>query len=315
MIDAAMSSLIQMLHIGRRSLDLATSAWGPFTVQDCASLDEAAQALRLHPHDALVVDSAALRSVDDLLHWTALSHAVLDAALIVVTPEPPAALATQLLRRGAQDVLPTRESGSETLARCVRLAVERKRIEKAARKAYATDLATGLPNHTQLREHMSHLLALRAREPAPMALLALRIDGLATAEAQLGAESANVLRRKLAVRIRAGLRASDVVASIGNDAFAVLLAWIDNAGDGARVASKIARSLSQPVAVAGSEVAVAVSAGVALYPEHGSDADELLQRAVGQAAERASVGRVGFANRIERGPSAAANDEGPPTFT
>ena len=111
-------------------------------------------------------------------------------------------------------------------------------LERAARKAYATDLATGLPNHAQLLEHMTHLLALREREPAPMALLVLRIEGLSTTEAALGAEAANVLRRKVAVRLRAGLRASDVVASIGADAFAVLLAWIDAPADGMRVASQ-----------------------------------------------------------------------------
>ena len=64
-----------------------------------------------------------------------------------------------------------------------------------------------------------------------MALLALRIEGLAATEARLGTESANVLRRKVAVRLRSGLRASDVVASVGVDSFAVLLAWIDDAGD------------------------------------------------------------------------------------
>jgi hypothetical protein len=85
-------------------------------------------------------------------------------------------------------------------SRALRLAIERKRLEMAARKAYATDLATGLPNHAQLLEHMTHLVALRAREPAPMALIVLRIEGLASTEASLGAEAANVLKRKVAVR-------------------------------------------------------------------------------------------------------------------
>jgi GGDEF domain-containing protein len=118
-----------------------------------------------------------------------------------------------------------------------------------------------------------------------------------------------VLRRKVAVRLRASLRASDVVASIGNDAFLVLLAWIDAATDGERVAGKLAQTLRQPFNVAGSDVAVAVSAGLALYPEHGKTADALLRRSVGQAASLATVGREGFANRVERGPSTAANDE------
>jgi diguanylate cyclase (GGDEF)-like protein len=145
-----------------------------------------------------------------------------------------------------------------------------------------------------------------------MALLVLRIDGLATVAQQLGVEAANVLRRKAAVRLRAALRASDVVASIGTETFAVLLAWVDEAGAGARVAAKLVRALQQPFTVAGSTATLALSVGVADYPEHGRDADTLLRRAVGQAAEVASVGRAGFANRVERGAVASANDELPP---
>ena len=117
-----------------------------------------------------------------------------------------------------------------------------------------------------------------------------------------------MLRRKVAVRLRASLRASDVVASIGNDAFVVLLAWIDSPGDGERVAVKLGQSLRQPFSVAGSDVAVSVSVGLALYPEHGKTADALLRRSVGQAAGVGSMGREGFANRVERGPAPAAND-------
>jgi len=88
----------------------------------------------------------------------------------------------------------------------------------------------------------------------------------------------------------------------------VLLAWIDSPGDGERVAAKLGQSLRQPFSVAGSDVAVSVSAGLALYPEHGKTADALLRRSVGQAAGLGSLGRDGFASRVERGPVNAAND-------
>jgi diguanylate cyclase (GGDEF)-like protein len=244
-----------------------------------------------------------------LADWQALSHAVLDAAVVVVAPDIEPDLAVALARRGVQDLLPQTSADPGTLARVLCLAVERKRLERTARKAYATDLSTGLPNHAQLLEHMTHLLALREREPAPMALLVLRIEGLSTTERALGSEAANVLRRKLAVRVRAGLRASDVVASIGNDAFAVLLAWIDAPDDALRVAGKLALALQQPVRVASQEQAVAVAVGVSQYPEHGKQADELLRRALGQASSSAATGRTGFANRVERGGEPAANDE------
>ena len=272
----------------------------------CASLDEAAAHLREVNYEVMVATAPPAA----LLHWPALSHAVLDTAVVALLAEAPTEAALDaLLEHGVHDIVVQSDGPAEALQRRMDIAVRRKRIDRQARKAFATDLATGLPNHAQLLEHMTHLLALREREPAPMAVIALRIEGLATVQASLGAESANVLRRKLAVRLRASLRASDVVASIGSDAFLVLLAWIDAATDGERVASKLAQSLRQTFNVAGSDVAVAVSVGLALYPEHGKTADALLRRSFGQAASLASGGRGGFANRVERGPTAAANDD------
>jgi len=272
----------------------------------CASLDEAAEQLRNVSFEVMVAAVPA----DALLQWPALSHAVLDTAVIALLTEAPTeAMVASLLERGVQDMVVQSDAPAVALHRRMDIAVRRKLLDRSARKAFATDLATGLPNHAQLLEHMTHLLALREREPAPMAVIALRIDGLAAVVASLGAESANVLRRKVAVRLRASLRASDVVASIGNDAFLVLLAWIDAATDGERVAAKLVQSLRQPFNVAGNDVAVGVSAGLALYPEHGKTADALLRRSVGQAASLATMGREGFANRIERGPSTAANDD------
>ena len=251
----------------------------------------------------------AATPADALLAWPALSHAVLDTAVVSLLAEAPAeTLLAAQLERGVQDIVVQTDTPAEALHRRMDIAVRRKALDRSARKAFATDLATGLPNHTQLLEHMTHLLALREREPAPMAVVALRIEGLASVQAALGSESSNVLRRKVAVRLRASLRASDVVAAIGNDAFLVLLAWIDAATDGERVMTKLAQSLRQPFHVAGSDVSVAVSAGLALYPEHGKTADALLRRSVGQAASLAIDGMGGVASRVERGPSAAAND-------
>lgn len=285
---------------------LDDTSWGAFQVQSCASLDEAAAALQSGPADALWVAAPDAAALHALLHWGALSQLALDVALVVALPEPAEGLA--LVRRGAQDLLPLHAPPAQ-VARALRLAIERKRLERAGRSAFTTDLATGLPNHVQLLEHMSHLLALREREPAPMALLVLRVEGLATAEARLGGESANVLRRKVAVRLRAGLRASDVVAALGGDSFAVLLAWTDAPADGHKVAEKLLSLLQRPFSLMGQSVAVSVASGVSLYPEHGRDAAELLRRSVSQAASAPAIGRAGFANFSERGPATAANDE------
>ena len=297
-----MSVPLQVMCVGAVPAQLSASAFGPFDCTRCASLDAAAHALREGSYDAVVLWLAPPDAAAAVLGWPSLSHAVLDAAVLVHLPDAHGEQATHLVQLGVQDVIDFAPADVDGLGRAVRLAVERKRLERAARKAYATDLATGLPNHAQLLEHMAHLLALREREPAPMALLALRIDGLGHTEAALGSESANVLRRKLAVRLRAALRASDVVASLGADAFAVLLAWIDAPADAMRVAAKLVASLQQPVLVAGQPQVVSVTLGVSQYPQHGRQADELLRRALGQAASSAAA--LGAARRAP-----AANDE------
>jgi diguanylate cyclase (GGDEF)-like protein len=302
-----MNDPIQLLYLGADAPDLSTSAYGPFVVHAVPSLDDVMQALDAQGYDAIVLHQTEPDQLGRLAAWPGMARSVLDAAVLVVAPEPAAADALRLVQLGAQDVLPPHEALPAALARAMRLAVERKRLERQARKAYATDLATGLPNHAQLMEHMHHLLALREREPAVMALLVLRIEGLAVTEARLGTEAANVLRRKVAVRLRSGLRASDVVASVGADSFAVLLAWIDDASDGERVAVKLAQSLQRPFTVAGQDVAVAVCVGVAQYPPHGKDAAALLRRAMGQAAEGRAIGRSGLSPHASG--SAAANDE------
>ena len=271
----------------------------------CTTLGEAAAHLREFSFESMLAAVPAA----ELLAWPALSHAVLDTAVVAVLPGPAdAATQQQLLERGVQDIVVPSDAPADALRRRLEIALQRKALDRIARKAFATDLATGLPNHTQLLEHMTHLVALREREPAPMAVIALRVEGLAAARDALGLESSNVLRRKVAVRLRASLRASDVVASIGNDAFVVLLAWIDAPTDGQRVAKKLVDALHQPFSVAGNDLAVIIHAGLALYPEHGKTADALLRRSVGQAASLVSMGGEGLGAAIERGNTPAAND-------
>lgn len=258
-------------------------------------------------HDAVLLDAPTAEALAALPHFPGLTQAAFDSALVVLAGAADAALEVDLLRLGVEAIVPPADAA--TVLRAVRHAVERKRVERAARTAYATDLATGLPHQAQLLEHMTQLLALREREPAPMVLIVLRVEGYAGAAARVGGEGANILRRKVAVRLRSALRASDVVAAIGPDAFGVLLGRLEAPADGERVAAKLVRSLQQPFMVAGQPCAVAAAMGLALYPDHGKDALSLLQRAGAQAGSLATLGRDGFAARTERGLGAAANDE------
>jgi diguanylate cyclase (GGDEF)-like protein len=256
--------------------------------------------------DAVLFVARTMADLRALRQRSELPGSALERAWVVCTHVQDDALEAELLSSGVECIVAPLDDAA--LARQVRHAVARKQLERAARTAYATDLATGLPHHAQLVEHMTQLLALREREPAPMVLLVLRVDGFAQAAARLGVEAGNVLRRKVAVRLRGGLRASDVVAAIGPDAFAVLLGRLEHKGDGDRVAAKLVQTLQQtPLLVAGQPCPVSATVGLALYPDHGKTADALLKRASAQAGSVATVGSEGFAAPTFRS-GGAAND-------
>ena len=285
---------------------LATSPFGPFELHACGSLNEVRELLWRGECDALIVASDAPAEAQAVAFDVA--H---DTAVLVVAGRLDADRALEWQRRGVQDVLLRAELGLHTLGLRLRGAIHRKRDEREARTAYATDLETGLPHQQQFIEHVSQLLALREREPAPMAVLALRIEGLATTEARMGRDAANALRRKVGVRLRAGVRASDVVASLGDEGFAVLLGSILSPDDAGRVGAKLTKALLEPFKVAGEDVAVAIALGIAQYPHDATQPDALVRRAVGLAAAAPAQGRSGFANFGEGAGTAggAANDE------
>lgn len=294
---------------------LRASPFGPVALSRCTSLVEANGVLGERSFDGVLISIGA----DEFAHlsaWTGLAQAVPDMAVVVLVSAPvDVAVATRLVHAGVQDVLcggqfPNPEAALADAARSLRLSIERKRIERETRRASATDLRTGLPDRQQLIDHMSQLLALRGREPAPMALLALRVEGFETVEASLGNESANVLRRKVAVRLRGAVRASDVVAALTSDSFALLLALTDEPIDAELVAQKLLHALHQTFAIAGQEVAVAASIGISRYPSDGSDATVLLRQAVAAAAAADARGRDGYVNWRESQwrDTGAAND-------
>ena len=284
---------------------LANSEWGRFDVLLLSSVGELAHVGGVA--SAILVTEAQLDSA--LTAWPAAAC----PAILVVADQPSAEQILQWTQWGVQDVLTAKACAQVSLGQRLLAAIERHRFTQELRatgvSAYATDLDTGLPHEQQLMEHMSQLMALRERQPSPMALLVLRIEGLATVQARWGADAAHVLRRKVAVRLRAGVRASDVVAFLGEDSFSVLLSTMLAPGDAVQVGAKLLAGLQAPFKISGENVAVSAALGIAQYPEDGSHAQALLQRAVGLANANAAQGRVGFANFSEAGGATAANDD------
>ena len=95
----------------------------------------------------------------------------------------------------------------------------------------------------------------------------------------LGHAAGDALLVETAQRLRRSLRASDLPARQGGDEFMVLLHDIKTEAEALGVADKIRQAIDRPFHVGGHACSVAVSIGIALYPDDGDDAETLTRRA------------------------------------
>ena len=279
---------------------LAAGERGGFPVEPARGWSEASLRIAAGERfDAVVLDADAAPAAA----VAALADRV---AVVVVVDDVGGDDAPLWLRHGADDVISRGELASADGWRRLRFAVLRRQHLAQRPAARPRESTTGLPHRQQLVEHLSQLLALRERDPSPMAVLALRIELPAGA-----ADEAELLCRKIAVRLRAGVRASDVVAAIDGENFAVLLGTLLSAADAARVGEKLGAAIAAPLRVGGNERTVPVALGIAHYPQDGNQAERLLRRALALAAVAPALSPAGAATIEDAAGTrrVAANDE------
>ncbi len=157
---------------------------------------------------------------------------------------------------------------------------ERKEAEQQLRAQAEIDELTGLVNRRAFRAITTAALAAAgAGYPriAPV-LLMFDLDGFKAVNDELGHAAGDELLRAIATRVGDALRQEDTFARLGGDEFAVLASAAAR-NDVERVAAKLRDLVGQPFTVAGSEVEVGASIGIALYPADGTHYEALLARA------------------------------------
>jgi diguanylate cyclase (GGDEF)-like protein len=152
-------------------------------------------------------------------------------------------------------------------------------MEERLRYQAYHDALTDLPNRLLFTEHLSPELAQARRHSRPLAVLFLDLDHFKVINDTLGHAVGDQLIKDVAQRLRAGLRESDTVARLGGDEFSILLPELASPVDAAMIAEKLLRLVASPVTLAGRELSVTASIGIALHPSDGTDVESLLQSA------------------------------------
>jgi len=165
------------------------------------------------------------------------------------------------------------------------------------RRQALTDDLTAMPNRRDfLRRLRDGITASRASDTS-VALLLVDLDHFKELNDTLGHDAGDQLLRLVGERLRAVLRSSDTAARLGGDEFGVLLCDPCDAERAELVADKVLTAIAEPFPIKGVNLRVTASIGIALYPEHAHDDEQLMQHAdvAMYEAKTAQSGRACYA--------------------
>jgi diguanylate cyclase (GGDEF)-like protein/PAS domain S-box-containing protein len=140
------------------------------------------------------------------------------------------------------------------------------------------DPLTGLPNRLLFDDRIAHTLDQAQRANEICLLMFLDLDSFKVVNDTMGHATGDELLRIVGARLKSALRQSDTLARLGGDEF-VILASNANTDFAPHFAQKILDSLRDPIRLAGEEVSVSGSIGIAIFPQHGDDSSSLMRAA------------------------------------
>ncbi len=248
-----------------------------------------------HPEDRLRVEKAMLAAACEGTGWR-IEHRI-------VTADGE----TRIVQQQAE-VSVGANAAVERVVGTIQDVTELKRSEERIHFLANYDPLTLLPNRRMLTEHLDRLLYRCRQSGGTVALLCLNIDRFKRINETLGPESGDLLLRAFAKRLSDRIRATDLVAylqpgdehiaRLGNDEFTVVLDRVRTGEDAALVARRILESLREPVSIAGRDIVLSSSVGIAVFPGDGEGSDALLRsaNAAMSQAKRHSPGSYCFSS-------------------
>lgn len=156
---------------------------------------------------------------------------------------------------------------------------ERKDIEEHMSRMAQYDALTHLPNRALFNDRLRQAVSAAQRHKEYLALMFIDLDKFKPINDTYGHGVGDQLLKEAAQRIQDCLRESDTAARLGGDEFVVLLPTIEAAQDANTVGEKIRRALNHPFALAGHNLTISSSIGIAVYPVHGDEEKLLVKNA------------------------------------
>jgi diguanylate cyclase (GGDEF)-like protein len=200
-----------------------------------------------------------------------------------------------------------RPQSDGTLLIVTRDTTERQKAKARIEYLAYYDILTGLANRQQFVRQAGGAIAAAKESGHMMALLYLDLDRFKRINDNLGHSVGDALLKNVARRLEQSTRTSDIlsspsesqrqarVARLGGDEFVVLLTGLTDEAHTSAVANRIRQSLAEPLDCGGHRLVVTPSIGIALYPQDGTDIEDLLVKADMAMYQAKDQGRNGIA--------------------
>jgi diguanylate cyclase (GGDEF)-like protein/PAS domain S-box-containing protein len=156
---------------------------------------------------------------------------------------------------------------------------DRKRLEGELRHLAFHDALTGLANRALFEDRLTHALERLSRRGGGLAVLFVDLDDFKTVNDSLGHAAGDELLTEVGERLRGSLRGADTAARLGGDEFAILLEDVGSTGAALGAARRVLDTLDPPFRLAGRDLTVAASVGVAPALSGGETMAELMRNA------------------------------------
>ena len=153
------------------------------------------------------------------------------------------------------------------------------RIEQSLRHVTMHDPLTNLPNRLLLLDRIKQSLTSTERHNNLLAVAFIDLDNFQDINNSLGHHIGDKVLQTVTQRLTQCLRESDTTARHGGDEFVVSLPDIHSNVDLFQIAKKMLGAIAVPIEIEGRELHLTASIGIALYPEHGKDAETLIRKA------------------------------------
>ncbi|HGO9435163.1 TPA: DUF4084 domain-containing protein, partial [Bacillus cereus] len=141
------------------------------------------------------------------------------------------------------------------------------------------DALTGLPNRRKFEKDLKAILNTAQTNANDVAVIFLDLDRFKKINDRLGHDVGDLLLIEVAKRLRGCLRSKDIVARQGGDEFTILLPEMYSEKSAIFIAEQILTILNKPFFIQGEELSITPSIGIAMYPDYGTDVNELMKNA------------------------------------